>query len=806
MAAEQRGKFKASSYDYDAVLMQMKGLEGELKSKDKQIENLRELVKQQEQQIGESAEAATLRAELQMKRQQLESAEVKVRTTTQGIEIAQKEVEAVKRQCDADKKRIAEQLNEANAQNATLAGEAGALRADLQAARLREKELKSLSETLNKQVEILTAKLTAQDSLSSSFKLLEAENFELKKEIDSYSSRLQLSQRSETDTVSKLKELADENSRLREITSSNQDMMGSHQIKLIKLHEDLEGHARQTSVLKKQVEDCEVSKAELIKKLKDLSSALDAKIKEVEALKAQIQDMKDRAIVDFKIVLGVDEPVVHVQEHELQVLRLRCSHLELKAAENEGKLRDSWRERGFLQEQLRQSEAREHARDEEYKRGMSEFKLKLIDMERQCKEWKDQYFELEGQMEEREEAIQDLENKLEEEVSHNHEQDRLMREVCLQNQEMEKAVRTLRSELVGLNSEKDQLERRAREQGGKIKGLSEAIGKLEAELAQKKQQLERQESLNANQSKQIDILSKKLSQAQGSLKQNYSTKLKQASDKLASYEQEISMLKDMIKSTQLMHNRKKQTSKYSPPLPVVQERYMTFKKEKDFSPDVRMQGYRSPDIEELSTQEHKTPDYKSPVYRTPDYRDHASPIIKSLKVSNSPFKIASPIKQVTHEAKRKGRAPSLSSIVRGYLTSVILCEKERIELLEKCKRADSSGLNYLPKSTLVQLFEGEIVDVSALESAEESVNYKEFLAQNCQSQIEGLKQELELHFANYDQPTVSLSELRLMSNTLRPLQQKVWQAILERLRLANYQEVSVNELREQLCQLSVSLG
>jgi hypothetical protein len=756
MAAEQRDKFKGASFDYDAILLQIKALEAELKAKDKQIEHLQGRLSHQESQSTEQAETAALRAELQMKRQQLESSEIKARSTVQGLET------------------------------------------DLKNSRFREKETKAVAETLTTQIEILKAKLQAQEGLASACKLLEAENTSLKQQLANHSTDLQQAQMTETGQLAKLKELSENNAELKARDMKLQELLKSQEVQLETLRETLETHRTETLRLKRQSEDSEATRIELLGKLSELSQALQAKGHELDQLKEQQQ----QGVVDFKIVLSVDEPVV--SEQEPQQLRLRCSTLEQRVADYEVKLRDSWRERGFLHEQLRQQETRENYRQDESRRLLTEFKGRLAEAERQTKEWKDQYFELEAQMEEREESLQDLEAKLEEEVAHSQEQEGMLGEMYSQAEGLEKACRGLNSELRVLSDEKEHLERQLGEKDTRIKQLSGTAGKLETELASKKHQLDRLELLTVNQAKQIDILAKKLAQAQGSLKQNYAVKLKQAGDKLASYEQEISMLKDMVKSTKMI--RRRQVTKYASPLPAVPERHLKLKKDSSFSPEIR--GFRSPEAnkEETPVTELRTPDYRSPIFRTPDYKEQTSHAIKPLKASNSPFKIASPIKQATHETRRKGRSSSLSAIVRGYLTSVILCEKERIELLEKCRRADSGSLNYLPKTTLVQLFEGEIVDTAALAASDSHVDYTEFLSQNCLSQIENLKQELESHFVSLSQRSVSLSELRLLGNSLRPLQQKVWLAILDRLDLANSQEVEVNDLREHLCQLTVSLG
>lgn len=662
MAAEQRGKFSGSSFDYDAVLLQMKALEAELKAKDKRIETLADRIKQQELQIAEASEAASLRAELQMKRQQLESAETKMRSTALWMENAQKEAEASMRQLEFDKKRLGEQLSEVNTQNTALAEEINGLRKSLQGARLQEKETNSVLETLNKQVEILTAKLHENEGIASSFRLLESENLGLKKEIDSYSSRLQLSQRSESDSSTKLKELADENSSLRQVNGRGQELVSSHQVHLRKLQEELLVSSREKSTLKKQVEELEISQLEINKALLDQSATIGIKSKEIERLNAQLRELQNQALIDFKIVLSIDEPII--DSADLQLLRLRCSQLELRTAENEGKLRDSWRERGLLQEQLRQQEAREHSREDELKRIIHELKKKLHEFEKLGKEWKDQYFELESQMEEREETIQDLESKIEEETAHSQEQDTLLQEICHQNNEIEKACKILRTELDSLSEERNKLERKASEKESKVKHLNGVVAKLESDLAFKMQRLDHQEAVSANQARQIDILSKKLNQAQNSIKQNYAVKLKQANDKIISFEQEISMLKDMVKSTQLMHNRKKQIIKYSPPLRPVHERSPKTKIHKSFSPDKQRHAIKSPEPNEvyripefnaeyMTPDEYKapvywipdyktvfrTPGYKSPVHRTPDYREYASPVVKTLKIQNSPFKL-----------------------------------------------------------------------------------------------------------------------------------------------------------------------
>jgi DNA repair exonuclease SbcCD ATPase subunit len=777
MAAEQRGKFKGASFDYDAILLQMKALEAELKAKDRQIENLQERLSRQEGQSSEQAEAAALRVELQMKRQQLESSEIKARSTVQGLET------------------------------------------DLKNSRFREKETKAVAETLTTQIEILSAKLQAQEGLASACKLLEAENAALKLQFASHSTHLQEAQASETEQLAKLRELSDENADLKASYTKLQELLRSHEGQLETLRETLETHGTETLRLKKQIEDSEISKTELLGKLTELSQALHAKGQEVDQLKAQLKEQQQQGVLDFKIVLSVEEPVEPQQlrlpvdqepqqlrlpvDQEPQQLRLRCSTLEQRAADYEVKIRDSWRERGFLQEQLRQQETKDKQKQEESRRQLAEFKGRLAEAERQTKEWKDQYFELEVQMEEREESLQDLKAKLEEEVAHSQEQEGMLSEMYRQAEGLEKTCRVLNSELRVLSEEKDHLEREVREKDSQIKQLSGTIGKLEFNLASKKNQLDRLELVTVNQAKQLDILAKKLTQAQGSLKQSYVLKLKQAGDRLASYEQEISMLKDMVKSTKMI--RRRQVHKYASPLPAVPERVSKLKKDSSFNPEMR--GIRSPELnkDETPVAEMRTPDYRSPI-RTTDYKEQESRGVKSLRASNSPFKIASPIKQATLETKRMGRSSSLSAIVRGYLTSLILCEKERIDLLEKCRRADSGSLNYLPKSTLGQLFEGELVDTAALAASDSHVDYKAFLMQNCLSQIESLKQELESHFISLSQHSVSLSELRLLGNSLRPLQQKVWLAILDRLSLANSQEVEVSVLREHLCQLTVSLG
>ena len=333
-----------------------------------------------------------------------------------------------------------------------------------------------------------------------------------------------------------------------------------------------------------------------------------------------------------------------------------------------------------------------------------------------------------------------------------------------------------------LTSEKQALESQSKTKDSKLKTLTSKLQFLETQLQEKNKEVLIKENELINADRQIEILKKKINSSHSRIKQIASEQIDSQKKKLESYESEIKMLKDMLKSVQSeLKYKQQEVLKLKKPSPRKKELF-------EESPLQLIKG-------KIHAQEPEHKFFVEPIKESP-FKKHSLNIFKA----KSPFRVNSK-KTLAQE-----EAPSLlRHIVKGYLTSYVLCEREKKEMMKIFSDLDQGRRGILDKSIVLEKCEDAMFDTSLLGNYVKDVDYKDFLEVNYHNQLQQIHRDLDINFSQILPGSISVSELRLMKQGLRPLHRQIWDVIVDRIGNEYPKEVDLFVVKQVLAQAQISL-
>jgi hypothetical protein len=328
-----------------------------------------------------------------------------------------------------------------------------------------------------------------------------------------------------------------------------------------------------------------------------------------------------------------------------------------------------------------------------------------------------------------------------------------------------------------LNQEKNGLENLSKQKESKFKTMAAKLQLLESQIQEKNKELLTKENELINADRQIDLLKKKINSSSSRIKQIASEQIDSQKKKLENYENETKMLKEMLKSVQNeLKHKIQELQKLKKPSP----------RKKEFFDESPIQVVKS-----------KEPEYKfHEVVKDPPYK----------KQSMNIFQVKSPFRINSRKALLSEEVPSiLRHIVKGYLTSYVLCEKEKKEMLKVFIDLDLLRRGVLDKATVISKCEEAMFDTSLLGIYGKEVDYKDFVEMNYHNQLQQVHRDLDINFSQILPGTISISELKLMKQALRPLHRQIWEVIVERIGNEYPKEVDLFIVKQVLSQAQISL-
>ena len=528
---------------------------------------------------------------------------------------------------------------------------------------------------------------------------------------------------------------------------SSQDSNQSLTKSLQSMQVDLKKSEELIQVLKRQITD------------KDHSLTL----KDQEILKTQKEsfDLLTRNMISFKIDLKVEEKIEVVnQEHEADLQELS----KLKA-ENEKLKKHELAFEGFLESSVKEA-------IEIYKEKYSELEVRASGFRNKFKRSKEENNELKGKVRYYERVVEEQEsslNQMNQDMMSTKKQISILQEDCS----------SYNSVISQLNMEKTGLETMSKQKESKFKAMSSKLQFLEAQIQEKNKEILNRENELMSADRQIDILKKKISSSSSRIKQIATEQIDSQKKKLDSYESELKMLKEMLKSvqTELKH------------------KHQELAKLKKPSPRKNPQFDESP-LQNLKSKNQETEHKLLEVVKETPYKKQSVNIFKA----KSPFRINS------RKTLAQEEAPGiLRHIVKGYLTSYVLCEKEKKEMMKVFIDADLARRGVLDKSFVTSKCEEAMFDSSLLGIYGKEVDYKDFVEMNYHNQLQQIHRDLEINFSQILPGTISISELKMMKQALRPLHRQIWEVIVDRIGSEYPKEVDMFVVKQVLSQAQISL-
>jgi len=147
----------------------------------------------------------------------------------------------------------------------------------------------------------------------------------------------------------------------------------------------------------------------------------------------------------------------------------------------------------------------------------------------------------------------------------------------------------------------------------------------------------------------------------------------------------------------------------------------------------------------------------------------------------------------------------LQHVVKGYLTSYVLCEKEKKELLKLFEEEDELRRGILDKEIVLEKCQDIVIDTSLLAMYGADVDYKDFLDMHYHNQLQQIHRDLDINFSQVLPGSLSVSELKLIKQTLRPLHRQIWDVIVDRIGNEYPKEVDLFVVKQVLAQAQISL-
>ncbi|OMJ83787.1 hypothetical protein SteCoe_15195 [Stentor coeruleus] len=493
-----------------------------------------------------------------------------------------------------------------------------------------------------------------------------------------------------------------------------------------------------------------------------------------ENYKTSILNTSEQKMIDFKIYINTEESLNDVTL--VDTLRKKIEDLETKIShENfeKKKLKFSCKE---LESQIKQAYNEKEQKNNEFQAKISSFENQILNKKAKNRKLLNHCTDLEKKIKENSIRIQDLEYKL----------NQLITELVSKNERLsifEQDSKSYNDLISNLNQEKSILESSLKQKEARLKFLAAKINNLENQVTDKTKELLTKENELINSDMQIDILKKKINSNTSRIKQIASDQIGTQKKKIESFESEIKMLKDMLKSVQSELKYKQQE--------ILKIKKSPKKKELPFEGSPLQIIKARPYVPEIEIKSH------AELLKNKGFKKSSFSIFKA----RSPFKISS--KKNFNDSNEV--YATLEHIVKGYLTSFILCEKEKKELLKYFKEEDHFNLEVLDKNIIKSKCDEAVLDTSILNIYGNEVDYKHFVEMNYQNQIQQIRRDLEINFSQILPGTISISELKLIRLALRPLHQHIWDVIVERISGEFKKEVDLYFLRQILSQTTISL-
>ena len=621
------------------------------------------------------------------------------------------------------------------------------------------KEKKSLEEVVDNSKKHIMSLTEISEKSNENEKLLEEKNKELQK-------TLQELWKTQQD-LKTINEMLTTSEKFLQETKVNYNSILSRNLKLEEMCKGLE-NANNT----------------LVAEISNLNQELSRKISEVEALSREIVRVREQDLISFSINVNVSETETTTSRDEnLKDYRVKLMALEQDYQSLTDNLEDVLKDRDTLKARCKEQE-NQIVVISENSRNLEKFhELKINELEEDMMNAKIQYenlvkysTDLENKIKSSSVEIRSLEEKL---FKYSKEASAKDNKISL----LEEDQKSFNEIISQLNKEKFNFEALCKQKESKLKNISNKLNFYESQLQEKNKELISKENELMNADRQIDLLKKKINSSSSRIKQIATEQIDSQKKKLENNESEIKMLKDMLKSMQSELKYKQQEvlkyKKSSPPKkdPLAGNSPFQHLKNKQYVPE--------PEIK-------FSPEY----FKDSPFKKPAMNIFKA----KSPFKLGSK-KDLT------GDSPSLilQHVVKGYLTSYVLCEKEKKELVKLFEDEDEDRRGVLDKSIVLEKCNDLMLDASLLGIYGTEVDYKDFLEMNYHNQLQQIHRDLDINFSQLLPGSVSVSELRMIKQSLRPLHKPIWDVIVERIGAEHPKEVDLYIVKQVLSQVSISL-
>ena len=523
-------------------------------------------------------------------------------------------------------------------------------------------------------------------------------------------------------------------------------------------------------LLEESYKRLENTNSDLNEQISRLNDELKKKIEETEALSKEIERVRREELISFKVNLNVkdeNEEILNIKNDYFKLenyLKNTKKLLEAEIQENQ----KNYEEKENLEKISKILTEKLENFEKNFETEKESFKEKLLIKKSQIKKITKYCSELEENIKKNNSQIKDLETQF---FAKNSEF--LLRDHRIL--ELSEDLKSLSELLAQLKSEKSNLDSQNRQKDLKIKNLSSKLSFYESQIQEKNKEILIKENELMNADRQMELLKKKLNSSSTRIKQIAFEQIDSQKKKIENYESEISMLKEMIKSIQ-------SELKYK------QQEILNIKKKSPKKDPV----FESPQLLKIV----KEKEIKQDLLKDSPFKKNSFNIFKV----KSPFKIAS-----TKDLIQEDIPNILKSIIKGYLTSYVLFEKEKKELLLSFQEEDTNNRGVLDKNIVLEKCEEVVIDTSLLNMYGNEVDYKDFIDIHYHNQLQQIHRDLDANFSQILPGSISVSELKLIKQALRPLHRQIWDVIISRI-IAEYpKEVDLFVLRQVLLQINISV-
>jgi chromosome segregation ATPase len=514
----------------------------------------------------------------------------------------------------------------------------------------------------------------------------------------------------------------------------------------------------------------------LLDKISKLNQELVEKISEIEILDKEIKRIRAEELISFSIKINPGPGNQDDLEYKMKYTELDREYRDQKVIlENLTKEKQSLKQVAeTIQKNLETITLQSMNDKVEYERSTNSLQQEYLLLKAQHEKLINYCSGIEFAVKSNSSQLQLLEESLSN-------SNRKLSEKLEEISQLEEANKKTTEILMTLSSEKLAQEILNRQKDTKIKNLASKLQFFENQIQEKNKELISKDNELMNADRQLDILKKKISSSSTRIKQIATEQIDSQKKKIDSYESEIKMLKEMIKSVQAELKYKQQEinkiKKTSPKKkdPLFDNSPLQFFKQKSPEQDLKL-----------------PPD---PLKDSPFKKNQVN-IFKS----RSPFNISS-----KKELNKEDVPTILKHVIKGYLTSYVLFEKEKKELLKAFQEQDYNKRGLLDKFIVLEKCEEVVLDTSLLEMYGNEVDYKDFLEMNYHNQLQQIHRDLDINFSQVLPGTISISELKMIKQALRPLHRQIWDVIVDRITAEYPKEVDLYVVKQILSQVNITL-